>query len=115
MVDQEFMDVLNDCINRLAGGQAVEECVRAYPQFSDRLRPMLQAATRLFHSGIDSAEIHSAQDRRHGVGHEPGWKTGDYFAKKGRMTNGLMKTLTLLPLELGRLRFLPGFARQLHK
>lgn len=41
----EFEAALDDCLKRLASGEAsVEDCLAPYPQFADDLRPLLSAA-----------------------------------------------------------------------
>ncbi len=41
--ERDFLDALNDCVERLGQGQSVEECVRDYPQYTERLRDLLEA------------------------------------------------------------------------
>ncbi|MEW6717232.1 MAG: hypothetical protein AB1345_07005 [Chloroflexota bacterium] len=41
-----FERVLEDCLERLAGGEAsLEDCLRDYPEFVEELRPLLEAAS----------------------------------------------------------------------
>ena len=37
-------DILNDCLDRLARGEAVVDCVRRYPEHKEALTPLLQTA-----------------------------------------------------------------------
>ncbi len=38
-------DILNDCLDRLASGESVVDCVRRYPEHKEALTPLLQTAT----------------------------------------------------------------------
>ncbi len=38
-------DILNDCLDRLASGESVVDCVRRYPEHGEALTPLLQTAT----------------------------------------------------------------------
>lgn len=40
-------DILERCLERLAQGEAIEDCLADYPQQADELRPLLQAAQQL--------------------------------------------------------------------
>lgn len=43
-----FERALEDCLDRLAGGEAgMEDCLRDHPEFAAELRPLLQAASRV--------------------------------------------------------------------
>ncbi|MGQ9851717.1 MAG: hypothetical protein ACUVSU_16875, partial [Aggregatilineaceae bacterium] len=44
MASSDLFDAFNDCIDRLNGGQGLEDCLRAHPQYADRLRPLLETA-----------------------------------------------------------------------
>ncbi|MFC1865432.1 DUF5667 domain-containing protein [Chloroflexota bacterium] len=45
MTDKKFEDILDDCLQRLFGnGETIEECLAAYPQHSDELKPLLITA-----------------------------------------------------------------------
>jgi len=39
--------VLEDCLERAAKGESLEQCLLHYPQFADELRPLLQTAAQL--------------------------------------------------------------------
>ena len=42
MAQVDILDIFEDCINRLAVGQSIDECLRIYPDYATRLRPMLE-------------------------------------------------------------------------
>jgi hypothetical protein len=43
-----FESALENCLERLAGGEAsLEDCLRSYPEFSEELRPLLKAASQV--------------------------------------------------------------------
>lgn len=45
MTDKEFDDILDDCLERLlVRGETIEDCLAAYPQQADALKPLLQTA-----------------------------------------------------------------------
>ena len=44
---KKFDLALEDCLDRRAHGEGLEECLRRYPRFAGRLRPLLQAASEL--------------------------------------------------------------------
>ena len=46
MPKQPFPDVLNDCLDRLAQGQSVDDCVTRYPRDRELLAPLLETATK---------------------------------------------------------------------
>lgn len=62
MAAHNITDAFDDCINRMASGQSLEQCLRAYPQFADRLRPMLQTSEVVQRLRIPQAELLQDQD-----------------------------------------------------
>ncbi|MDD5093288.1 MAG: DUF4382 domain-containing protein [Dehalococcoidia bacterium] len=46
-----FDQILDECIDRLNGGESVEECLKLYPEFAAELEPLLIAALE-FRSGL---------------------------------------------------------------
>lgn len=45
MTDKNFRDILDDCLERLmVKGETIEDCLSAYPQQTDELKPLLQTA-----------------------------------------------------------------------
>lgn len=44
MASYDLFDAFNDCIDRLNAGQSLEDCLRAHPQYAERLRPLLETA-----------------------------------------------------------------------
>lgn len=43
MAELNLTEVFNDCVERLAQGQSIDDCLRRYPQYSSSLSPMLEA------------------------------------------------------------------------
>lgn len=44
-MDNEFNDILNECLERLlVKGETIEHCLQSYPEQADELRPLLQTA-----------------------------------------------------------------------
>lgn len=62
MAAHNITDAFDDCINRIAIGQSVEQCLRAYPQFADRLRPMLETSEAVQRLRISPSELLQDQD-----------------------------------------------------
>jgi LysM repeat protein len=63
MARADLTTVFDDCIDRLAQGQTVEDCLRTYPQYAAQLRPMLEAGLLTRRAGIAPLEISLAQER----------------------------------------------------
>ncbi len=43
MAELDLTNVFNDCVDRMAQGQSIDDCLRRYPQYTSTLRPMLEA------------------------------------------------------------------------
>jgi len=41
---KELVDILNECLDRLAGGESLQGCLASYPQIAEELRPLLETA-----------------------------------------------------------------------
>jgi LysM repeat protein len=63
MAERNLLDAFNDCINRLAAGQSIDDCLHAYPQYAARLRPMLETGVLVKRAQASSLEVMAAQDR----------------------------------------------------
>lgn len=63
MVEGDLLDAFNDCVDRLADGASVEECLRLYPQYAGRLRLMLEAGLTVRRAQPSRGEILMAQER----------------------------------------------------
>jgi hypothetical protein len=44
MKNSEFENILNECLDRLAGGETLEQCLQSYPEQAAQLEPLLQMA-----------------------------------------------------------------------
>lgn len=77
MVDKTLHDALNDCIDRLASGMTVEDCLRLYPQYAAELRLMLETGLLARRVQYHPLEVMQAQDRARArvvaamTGHQP--------------------------------------------
>lgn len=56
-------NALNHCIDQLASGSSVEDCLRLYPQFAVELRPMLEAGLLARRAQYNALEVSAAQNR----------------------------------------------------
>lgn len=62
MSNQDLLNALNECIDRLASGQSVEDCLRAYPRYAAELEAMLRAGQLARAIQPHRDEIQEAQD-----------------------------------------------------
>lgn len=63
MMDNELIDIFDDCLNRLAAGETVEQCLRRYAAYDAALRPMLQTVRLAQRALPDREEFAPAQAR----------------------------------------------------
>jgi hypothetical protein len=63
MADQDFLDALNDCIDRLSAGQSAQDCAQDYPQYTAELLPMLETRMMVRRVQPGALEIGQARDR----------------------------------------------------
>ena len=63
MADKGLIDAFNDCIDRLARGESVDTCLRTYPEYAARLRPMLETGVIIRRARASPYEIERAQER----------------------------------------------------
>lgn len=61
MADIDWLDALNDCIDRMNAGESIDECLRDYPQHAARLRHLLEAGELVYHAQRFDSE--TAADR----------------------------------------------------
>lgn len=67
MSETYLQEALNNCIDRLAGGQSLEECLRNYPDIADELRILLeigQATSKSRADATELADMHSRLDAK---------------------------------------------------
>ncbi len=63
MAELDLTNAFNDCVDRLAEGQSLDDCLRRYPQFASTLRPMLEAGLLVQRMRIQPADVLLAQTR----------------------------------------------------
>ncbi len=63
MADQELREALNDCMDRMAAGQSVNDCLRHYPHYAAALRPLLEVGSLVGRAQANPVEVASAQTR----------------------------------------------------
>ncbi|MCL4246715.1 MAG: LysM peptidoglycan-binding domain-containing protein [Anaerolineae bacterium] len=66
MDERQLSEALNICIDRLAMGQSVEDCLRAYPEYADALRPLLYAGLASSRAEYSVQEVRAAKMRAQG-------------------------------------------------
>lgn len=66
MLNNDLVNAFNDCIDRLAAGQSLEECLRIYPQFAADLEPMLLAGQLALRAQPTAVEVDLAKNRQRG-------------------------------------------------
>lgn len=57
----DFAEALNDCADRLASGQTINDCLRAHPDHAEQLRPLLQVAQLPRRARANPAEVNAAR------------------------------------------------------
>ena len=62
MAELDITNAFNDCVDRIAQGQSIDDCLRRYPQFTSTLRPMLEAGLLVQRMRIQPAEVQMAQN-----------------------------------------------------
>lgn len=63
MAGRDVLEAFNDCVDRLARGEGIEDCLRAYPQFAAELAPMLEAGLLVRRAEITPDELQLSQER----------------------------------------------------
>ncbi|MEO1287447.1 MAG: LysM peptidoglycan-binding domain-containing protein [Chloroflexota bacterium] len=63
MSENQLQNAFNDCIDRLAEGQSIDDCLAVYPQFADDLRPLLIAGTAPSRLRADMSELQAMRQR----------------------------------------------------
>jgi len=63
MRDQTLVNAFDDCVERMAAGAPLEECVKAYPEFAQELIVMLETGALIRRAQPSSHEIAIAQER----------------------------------------------------
>lgn len=56
-------NALNDCIDRLADGHSIDQCLRAYPELADELRPLLEIGLASSQNRADAHELSQMRSR----------------------------------------------------
>lgn len=63
MADPQLREAFNDCIDRIASGQTVNDCLRAHPEYATVLRPMLEVGGLVDRAQANAYEVAAAQAR----------------------------------------------------
>lgn len=63
MIEKDLVNIFNECVDRLAAGQTIEDCLRQYPQHATQLRPMLEVGMLTRRVVPPTAEVMAAQVR----------------------------------------------------
>ena len=63
MAELDLTNVFNDCVDRIAQGQSIDDCLHRYPQYASSLRPMLEAGVLVQRLRVQPAEVLVAQTR----------------------------------------------------
>jgi len=61
-VEREYIDALNDCIDRLNQGESIESILQDYPDLASELRPMLGAGFLTNKVRFPASDVQTAQD-----------------------------------------------------
>lgn len=63
MENPTLSNVFNECLDRLAAGETVEQCLRRYPAHAEALRPLLQTVRLVQSSLPEGDEVRAARQR----------------------------------------------------
>ncbi len=93
----EFLDALNDCVERLASGENIQACLDRYPAYADELRPLLEVSSSTIRAADELRPDPSAKQRnfqrfaqaasqasRHRERRKPWWQQYRRFAPIAR-------------------------------
>jgi LysM repeat protein len=61
MANQDLINAFDDCVDRLATGQSIEECLRLYPQYEALFRPLLETGQVVRRLQLNPLEVTQAQ------------------------------------------------------
>lgn len=62
-IDKELDEIFDDCLDRMAEGQSVEQCLQRYPEHHERLQTLLEVAHTAFSSATSVNPGASAKER----------------------------------------------------
>ena len=93
----EFVEALNDCVERLANGESIQACLDRYPAYADDLRPLLEVSASTIRAADELRPDPSAKRRnfqrfaqaasqasRHRERRKPWWRIYRRFAPVAR-------------------------------
>jgi len=63
MTDLQFVEALNDCINRMNEGESLESCLAAYPQYAKQLEGLLQTGDWVHQATYNGDQVAEAKAR----------------------------------------------------
>jgi hypothetical protein len=63
MIEHDFLDALDDCIDRLAAGESIDDCLSDYPEQADRLRDLLEMGELVQQAVYPDSDVVDAQSR----------------------------------------------------
>ena len=59
----EFVEALNDCVERLTNGESIQDCLNRYPAYADELRPLLEVSVSTIRAAEELQPDPSARQR----------------------------------------------------
>ena len=59
----EFVEALNDCVERLTRGESIQDCLNRYPMYADELRPLLEVSVSTIRAAEELQSDLSAKQR----------------------------------------------------
>lgn len=62
MASRDIIDIFEDCTQRIASGQSIEDCLRVYPEYAAQLRPLIETQVRLRLLQLPQVEILEDQE-----------------------------------------------------
>lgn len=63
MTDIQFIEALNDCIDRMNDGQSLQSCLAAYPDYAEQLESLLQTGELVYQATYEEDQVSAAKER----------------------------------------------------
>ena len=54
---QKFDDILNDCLEMILKGASIDDCLKKYPEYAVKLKPLLNVAAKVLTTSNVSARL----------------------------------------------------------
>ena len=96
-MSRDFDDILNDCLERAARGEGLQQCMESYPEYREELAPLLGVANVTMQAAASAT--YGPQVKAHGLSRLTQALTNRETAKKSRF--GFLWRPVARPIALG--------------